>query len=234
MALGARLPVKKMIDDIDVELPTKAATLEPSSSTPRFCAYCGSAVDRIAAAAEGSRPSKCGSCGRVTHIAPEAPGPAILVLTIAYAENRVLLMKRGLPPYRECWAPPGGFVEHRESLEAAAVREVQEEVGIEISPRSLLPHGIISLPSLNQVHVVFLALIEKAIELKPQLPEALDARWFSEVDYMENEVWAPSKELDIGRVFERVRSGELHFYQQSEDWGRVISDTDEVTYLWQR
>jgi ADP-ribose pyrophosphatase YjhB (NUDIX family) len=212
----------------------KAATVEQSSSTPRFCAYCGSAVDGRASVAEHSQPSKCGSCGRVTTIVSAASGPAILVLTIAYAENRVLLMKRGLPPYRECWAPPGGFVEPHESLEAAAAREVQEEVGINLSAESLLPHGIISLPSLNQVHVVFLALIEKAIELNPQLPEALDARWFSEIDYMRNDIWAPSKELDIGRVFARVRSGEFHFYQQSEAWGRVISNTDQMNYLWRR
>jgi ADP-ribose pyrophosphatase YjhB (NUDIX family) len=165
---------------------------------------------------------------------PAALGPAILVLTIAYAENRVLLIKRGLPPYRECWAPPGGFVEPLESLETAAVRELREEVGIEIPPESLLPHGIISLPSLNQVHVIFLALMENAIELRPQLPEALDARWFSETDYQENEIWAPSKELDIGLVFERVRSGQFHIYQQSDTWARVVSNTDQVTYLWRR
>jgi 8-oxo-dGTP diphosphatase len=206
--------------------------LQQSGSTPLFCAYCGATLNGLTMSPE--HPQPCASCGRTTRITPEASGPAILVLTIAYAENRVLLMKRGLPPYRECWAPPGGFVEHQESLEAAAVREVQEEVGIEISAQSLLPHGIISLPLLNQVHFVFLALIEKAIELKPALPEALDARWFSETDYLENEIWAPSKELDIRRVFERIRRGDFHFYQQSEAWGRVISNTDQVTYLWRR
>lgn len=217
-----------------VNLDDRAITLEKSISTARFCTYCGAAAERFASVGEHSRRLECGSCGRITNITSEESGPVVLVLTIAYAEDCVLLIKRGLPPYRECWAPPGGFVERGESLEAAAVREVQEEVGIEIPAQSLLPHGIVSLPALNQVHVVFVTFIEKAIELKPQLPEALDARWFSELDYLENDIWAPSKELDIRRVFARVRSGEFHFYQQSDAWGRVISNKDQVTYLWRR
>ena len=51
----------------------------------------------------------------------------LLVLTQIFAEDHILLLKRGLEPYRGKWAPPGGFVERGESSQAAAVREVWEE-----------------------------------------------------------------------------------------------------------
>ena len=61
-----------------------------------------------------------------------ARGPALLVLVAVFADDSVLLHRRGVPPYEGQWAPPGGFVEAGESLEAAAIREVREESGISL------------------------------------------------------------------------------------------------------
>lgn len=62
------------------------------------------------------------------------PHPAvttdIVIFTIRQDELKVLLIKRALPPYRNMWALPGGFVQLDESLEAGARRELQEETGI--------------------------------------------------------------------------------------------------------
>ena len=44
---------------------------------------------------------------------------------------RVLLVQRGIEPYKGRWAFPGGFMKMDESAEEGALRELQEETGLE-------------------------------------------------------------------------------------------------------
>ncbi len=54
----------------------------------------------------------------------------IVVFTIQNNELKVLLVKRGTEPFKGSWAIPGGFVKMEESLEKAAIRELDEETGV--------------------------------------------------------------------------------------------------------
>ena len=54
----------------------------------------------------------------------------IVIFTIESDELKVLLVKRGIPPFKGQFALPGGFVHEGESLEEAAMRELREETGV--------------------------------------------------------------------------------------------------------
>ena len=80
-------------------------------------------------------------------------------------EGRVLLIKRKNEPFKGSYALPGGFVDIGETVEAACRREVDEEVGVEVSELSLV--GVYSDPKRDPrghtVSIAYLALLPRAV-----------------------------------------------------------------------
>lgn len=56
--------------------------------------------------------------------------PALAVSVAVFRDGKVLLARRGEPPYRSLFTLPGGLVETGETVEAAALRELREETGV--------------------------------------------------------------------------------------------------------
>lgn len=57
---------------------------------------------------------------------------------ILYRAGKILLIKRKGKTFHNYWALPGGFHEEGETIEATLHREMQEEVGVEITPLAIL------------------------------------------------------------------------------------------------
>ena len=77
-------------------------------------------------------------------MAPRYANPALAVDAVWIRSGKVLLVRRGRPPFRGFWALPGGFVELRETVEEAVVRELREETGLRGRPVALV--GVYSGP----------------------------------------------------------------------------------------
>lgn len=61
----------------------------------------------------------------------KAPARPVLAASIAvFRDGKVLLATRTKPPADQLWSLPGGKVEAGETLEEAALRELDEEVGV--------------------------------------------------------------------------------------------------------
>jgi ADP-ribose pyrophosphatase YjhB (NUDIX family) len=58
--------------------------------------------------------------------------PYLAVSAAIFRDGRVLIVRRGRAPSQGIYTLPGGGVEVGETLEAAVVREVREETGLEI------------------------------------------------------------------------------------------------------
>lgn len=74
------------------------------------------------------------------------PRPMLTADCIVMRGDEVLLVRRGREPYKGCWALPGGFMEMDETIERCAVRELQEETGIEVGQGQLRLVGVFSAP----------------------------------------------------------------------------------------
>lgn len=94
------------------------------------------------------------------------------------AEGEILLIKRGKNPHYGRWMIPGGALEWGETLEAAAVREVREETGIEIAIESFIETIEAILPGDEGHHFVIMDFAARSIGgiLKAD-SDALDAVW---------------------------------------------------------
>ena len=103
----------------------------------------------------------------------------IVIFTIRDGDLQVLLVRRGIEPFKGRWAIPGGFVHENESLEEAALRELREETGVvDVYLEQLYSFGEPRRdPRGRVVTVAWFALVdaERALEAGT---DAAEARWW--------------------------------------------------------
>lgn len=129
----------------------------------------------------------CGSCGlptagRTTERARECPRCGLLVfprlapaVIILINKGEEVLLARGPHFTPGMYSVIAGFVEPGESLEEAAVREIQEEVGLNV--RDLCYFGSQPWPFPHSLMIAFTAAHASG-EIRVDPRELEDARWF--------------------------------------------------------
>ena len=107
----------------------------------------------------------------------------IVIFTLREAVLHVLLIRRGVPPFKGKWAIPGGFVKEAESLDAAARRELEEETGVrDVYLEQLYSFGDPNRDPRGRVlSISYFALLSSERELHSGT-DAVDARWFPAYD----------------------------------------------------
>jgi 8-oxo-dGTP diphosphatase len=111
---------------------------------------------------------------------PSAHAKVGVGVLIVDAQNQVLLTLRKRAPEAGHWSIVGGKLDYLETLEACAIREAREEVGLEIELDSLLcvTDHILRQEDQHWVSPGYLAhvLSGEARNCEPQ--KAHDVRWF--------------------------------------------------------
>lgn len=96
-----------------------------------YCPFCG---QKFSIKTVEDKPIKfCPSCAWDYY--PHVGGSANAVIV---EEGKVLLVKRNREPYQGTWQFPAGFIDYGEHPEDTIVREVKEEVGLEVTGMSLI------------------------------------------------------------------------------------------------
>ena len=87
----------------------------------------------------------------------------------------VLLVRQS---YRGRWGAPGGLLTRGESARDGMLREVREEVGIDVEVMG--EPTVVVAPEPQRVDIVFRARpSDGAVEPHPQSPEITEVRWFA-------------------------------------------------------
>lgn len=103
-----------------------------------------------------------------------------VVFGLDEGELKVLLIERGLEPFKGRWALPGGFVRVDETIDAAARRELEEETGIaNVFLEQLYTFGAVDRdPRERVVSVAHFALVKLSDYRTKASTDASKAEWF--------------------------------------------------------
>lgn len=134
------------------------------------------------------RSFSCRSCGFEAYFNPK---PVACVIPVA-DDGSVVLIRRSNEPGRGLWTMPGGFVELGETIEDAARREAEEEIGVPVVLDRLL--NVYSRPDEQVLMVMY---VGRPLGTPVASDEALEVRAFAPGDVPWDELAFWSTELAL-------------------------------------
>ena len=119
-----------------------------------------------------------------------------VVAAIIQKNDRIFATQRGYGAYKDWWEFPGGKIEAGESPEEALIREIQEELGIDISVDGFLATVEYEYPEFHLVMDCFWCRIESG---EPKLLEHEAAKWLPADELLQVQ-WLPADILVIEEI----------------------------------
>ncbi len=142
--------------------------------------------------------------------------PSVVAVSVDDAE-RVVLTRRAVAPFRGLWVMPGGQIDLGEPIARAILREVREEIGIDVVVGALLDVFEHLTPGPDNDHFVILyyRCRPEGLELVPNPGEVAEARWvprgelggYAVADGTRHILATLFPELREARAWHRPRSG---------------------------
>ena len=103
-----------------------------------------------------------------------------IIIYVFDEDGKVLLFKRKNAPFAGYWEAPGGKLEFMEPLKKAAVRELKEETGIDVSESDLLFVDLLEHiiePAYHRILVVYAVKVPRGTRIVPTEHE--EYGWFA-------------------------------------------------------
>jgi ADP-ribose pyrophosphatase YjhB (NUDIX family) len=132
-----------------------------------------------------------------------------------YSVLKILLIKRGMHPFINCWAHPGGFVHPDESCYEAASRELKEETGL----KNVFLEQVYTFskpdrdPRTRVMSVAYMALSPLAPPVRGG-DDALEAAWF-DFDFTDNALHIYNDDIGVDITYQlstkRFRNGNVKY-----------------------
>lgn len=111
-----------------------------------------------------------------------------VVAAIIRHEGRILATQRGYGDFKDGWEFPGGKMEPGETAEEAIVREIREELAVEITPEQLVTTVEADYPKFHLTMHCFLCSV---VSGDIQLLEHEASRWLTK-ETLGSVAWLPA------------------------------------------
>lgn len=144
----------------------------------RYCPRCS--AELVEKKIDHRKRKVCPVCGFVLYKNPAPASGAIIV-----ENGKILLVKRRYDPFKGDWSLPAGFIEYDESPENCVIREIKEEVNLDIRIKGLFNvYSGSDDPRTRAILVVYLVEVVGG-ELKPG-DDATEAQFFGKEEIPPN------------------------------------------------
>ena len=125
-----------------------------------------------------------------------------VVAVIVNSDHQVLLTKRNIPPFQGEWVMPGGKIDLGEPIVQALVREVREEVGLEVEVGRLIDVFEHVTPGEDNYHFIIIYYLCTPLfcDVEHNRDEVSEACWVGR-DQLANYKMPAGARFILGKIF---------------------------------